>query len=206
MAKMRAWCSHSTHPPPPRGGQAHPPGPLHPHGAPLWVLYTTLFPWGGFSYARFPHPFPWFQHNRRDSCLAVTWPLHQSPPEKLLHSAVPVLPHEGHDARRGPGQLKEWVSQQFLRRGSLWGFPHQHQVQEAPEDRRDLQHHAGIRSRQWQDNQHMLSTLHVIFLVKTTDSLSFPETKIHWVEGPCIVHVESTEVQNSTQYKALYAT
>lgn len=37
----------------------------------------------------------------------------------------------------------------------------------------------------------MLGTLHVIFLVKTMDSLSFPETKMHWVEGPCIFSVPS---------------
>lgn len=195
---MRAWRSHSTRSP--AWWPGSPPGSFAPlQSTPLGFIDHIT------SMVRFAHPFPWFPHNRRDSCLAITWPLHQPPPEKWLHSAVPVLPHEGHDARRGPGQLKEWVSQQFLRRGSLRGFPHQHQIQEAPEDRGDLQHHAGIRSRQRQDSQHMLSTLHVLFLVKTTDSLSFPETKMHRVEGPCIVHVESTGVQNSTQYIALYA-
>lgn len=60
-------------------------------------------------------------------------------------SAVPVLPHEGHDAGRGPSQLEEGVSQQLLCCGSLRGLPHQHRVQEAPEDRGDLKHHTGIR-------------------------------------------------------------
>lgn len=63
-------------------------------------------------------------------------------------SAMPVLPHEGHDAGGGPSQFEKGVSQQFLCRGSLRGLPHQHRVQEAAEDRGDLKHHAGIRGGQ----------------------------------------------------------
>lgn len=66
---------------------------------------------------------------------------------------MPVLPHEGHDAGRGPGQFEEGVSQQFLGRGSLRGLPHQHRVQEAPEDRGDLKHHTGVRGGQRQPGQ-----------------------------------------------------
>lgn len=141
MAKMRAWHSHSTWPP----TWITPWVLCNPTEHPFGFYTPRYFHGAGFLTQGFAHPSPWFPHNRRDPCPAVTWPLHQPPPEKLPHSAVPVLPHEGHDAGRGPGQLKEWVSQQFLCRGSLRGFPHQHQVQEAPEDRGDLVHvlHAG---------------------------------------------------------------
>lgn len=88
-------------------------------------------------------------------------PTHREPGSALTSSqkasAMPVLPHEGHDAGGGPSQFEEGVSQQFLCRGSLRGLPHQHRVQEAPEDRGDLEHHTGIRGGQKQPLPAMLA-------------------------------------------------
>lgn len=171
----------------PAGGQDHSPVPRSPREHLLGFFYTSRYfrragfplrgftcPW--FSSARFHLSCPRFPHNSWGSCAAVIQTLHRPPPEKSSASAMPVLPHEGHDARRGPSQFEKRVSQQFLCCGSLRGLPHQHRVQEAPEDRGDLKHHIGVRGGQRHPFPAYAGSVHTAFLGKTRDTLSCPTT------------------------------
>lgn len=103
----------------------------------LLGFYTTVVLWGRFSSTRFRWSLPAVPAGWNSCAADIQTP---SSSRKVAASAMPVLPHEGHDAGRGPGQFEEGVSQQFLGCGSLRGLPHQHRVQEAPEDRGDLVH------------------------------------------------------------------
>lgn len=111
---------------PPAWWPASLPGPLWPRwgGHPLGFLYTTLFLKGLVSLRKVSLVPARGSHDRGDSRAAATQPLRRPPPEESPASAVPVLPHEWNDARRGPGQFEKWVSQQFLCCGSLQGLPH----------------------------------------------------------------------------------
>ena len=167
MVHGRAW--------PPRWWPGSLPGPLAaPESTSLGFYTPHYFRRAGFPPQGFAHPCPRFPRNRRDSWAAVIQTLHRSPPEKSPASAMPVLPHEGHDARRGPSQFEKWMSQQFLCCGSLRGLPHQHRVQEAPEDRGDLQHRTGVRDGQRHPTPAYAGSAHAAFLGKTRDTLSFP--------------------------------
>lgn len=96
---------------------------------------STAWPLGFSTHHSISTGLPSF--TRFSSSLAVD-PMCHEPGSALTSSqkasAMPVLPHEGHDAGGGASQFEKGVSQQFLCRGSLQGLPHQHRVQESPED------------------------------------------------------------------------
>lgn len=57
------------------------------------------------------------------------------------------MSHEGDDTGGGSGHLEEGVLEEVLGSGSLRGFPHQHPVQEGPQDRGHLRSLTRVRSQ-----------------------------------------------------------
>lgn len=62
-------------------------------------------------------------------------------------STVAVVSHEGDDTGGRSGHLEEGVLEEVLGSGSLGGFPHQHPVQEGPQDRGHLRSLTRVQSQ-----------------------------------------------------------